>query len=46
MSSEQPASSLQAGIDTVTGYVQQGIAAVAGSTGDQVSLIGLNSSTI
>ena len=36
MSSEDQTSSLKAAMDTATGYVQSGIAAVTGSAGDQV----------
>jgi hypothetical protein len=38
MSSNDNTSSLKSVIDTATGYVQSGIAAVTGSAGDQVSL--------
>src|ERR1700712_1037369 len=37
MSSKDNTSSLQSLVDTATGYVQSGIAAVTGSAGDQVS---------
>ena len=39
MSNENPTSSLQAAMDTASGYVNQGIAAVTGSAGDQVRSI-------
>lgn len=38
MSSNDNTSSLKAAIDTATGYVQSGIAAVTGSAGDQVRI--------